>query len=157
MHLYRSVRSWRRCALAFAIALATAGAVVVTVPPVAANATISSCDAHQFCMWQNANYNNNQSGSYWARTYGNYTNFAWHYVGDSFNDQASSVYNSRSYRVGVNRDDNPASGTFKYCWPGQYKNSNLTLINWPGGGGGVNDSISAWWFSDNSSNCGPGF
>jgi hypothetical protein len=156
MHLHRSARSWRRCALAFASALATAGALVVTMPSVAAQASISQCHAHQFCMWQNSNYNNNVPGSFWYRTYGSYTNYAWHYVGDSFNDQASSVYNARSYKVGVNKNY-PGSATYKYCWGGQYQNANLTTLNWPGGGGGVNDSISAWWFSGTSSSCGPGF
>jgi hypothetical protein len=156
MRLHRSARSWRRCALAFASALAAATALVVTVPSGAAQASISQCKAHQFCMWQNVNYNNNQPGSFWYRTYGSYTNYAWHYVGDSFNDQASSVYNARSYKVGVNKDY-PGSSTYKYCWGGQYQNANLTTLNWPNNGGGVNDSISAWWFSGTSSSCGPGF
>ncbi len=162
MRSHRSARSWRRCALAFASALAAAGALVVTVPSGAAQASISQCYAHEFCMWQNYAYNNYQSGSFWFKTYGSEPNYTWHYVGNatngsSFNDQARSVYNARSYRIGVNKDDNPASSTYKLCWGGQYQNSNLLSINWPNNGGTVNDSISAYWFSGTSSSCGPGF
>ena len=160
MHLHRSARWWRRCVLVCASALAAAAALAVTVPSAPAQASISQCSAHRFCMWQNYNYNNNVPGTFWYRTYGSYTNYAWHYVGNSFNDEATSVYNERAYKVGVNKDY-PGSSVYKICWPGGYKNSNLNSstnpLYWPQGGGKVNDSISSWWFSGTSSSCGPGF
>lgn len=158
MRSHRSARSWRRYALAFASALAVAGALVLTVPSAPAQATITACKAHQFCMWQNYAYNNYQSGSFWSRTYGSWTNYNWHYVGNAFNDEATSVYNKRAYKVGVDRDY-PASSAYKLCWPGGYQNSNLNNppLYFPYDGGKVNDNISAWWFSATSSSCGSGF
>lgn len=163
MHSRLSARSLRRCTLALASALAAAGALLVTVPSVPAQASgggISQCKAHRFCMWSNYNYNNNVPGTFWYRTYGKYTNYTWHYVGNNINDKATSVYNARSYKVGVNKDS-PGSSVYRICWPGGYRNQNLNdpqhLLMWPQGGGKVNDSISSWWFSGTSSSCGPGF
>lgn len=157
MHLHRSARSWRRCALAFASALAAATALLVTVPSVAAQASQSQCPAHSFCMWQNYDYNNEVSGTFWYRTYGSVTNYAWHFVGNAtngtgFNDQATSLWNNRAYDVGVNKDYNPVSGTDRYCYGGGTALSNLVTRNWPDGSP-ENDSISAFWFSATSSGC----
>jgi len=104
-------------------------------------------------MWQNYNYNNTVSGGFWAYTYGNYATFTWFYVGDSANDQASSLYNNRLWRTAINIDYNPASITDRYCLAGGYTNSNLQNNRWPDGRA-ENDSISAFWHSTYTTSCG---
>jgi hypothetical protein len=157
MHLHRSARSWCLLALAFVSVLAAAMALTATVPSVVAQASQSDCHSGQFCMWQNYDYNNEVSGTFWSRTYGTVSNYSWHFVGNAnngnaFNDKATSLYNNRAFDVGVNKDFNPVSGTDRYCYGGGLAISNLVTRNWPDGSA-ENDSISAYWFSGTSSGC----
>jgi hypothetical protein len=161
MRSHRLTRPWRRCALALAAALAVAWMVPsgaaqasTATPAVAPSpASIGQCPAHSFCMWQNYNYNNSVSGGFWYYTYGNYALFTWFYVGDSANDQATSLYNNRAWATGINKDYNPASIDDRYCLAGGYQNADLVPYAWHDGSG-ENDSISAFWHSTYPSSCG---
>ncbi len=163
MHPYRFTRAWHRRVLALAAALTfawvavpSAAAQASTAAPASAlqPASIGQCPAHSFCMWQNYNYNNTVSGGFWAYTLNNpWGVYNWYYVGDNANDQATSIYNARSWRTGIDKDYNPASTRDVYCLGGGYANSNLTQNRWPDGSS-ENDSISAFWFSTTTTSCG---
>jgi hypothetical protein len=170
MHFRRPARTSGLYALTLAAALAASW---VAVPSAAAQSTSTSarqrassaftpaskdqCGLHDFCMWQNADYNDNQSGSFWVYPYADFTPDKWYSVNSDGNtgadNQASSVYNNRGFKVGVNKDWNPVSTTLRLCWPGNYSSNDLvTAGNWPDGSG-LNDSISAIWLSDSSTSC----
>ena len=75
----------------------------------------SQCPQGWFCMWQDAYYNfNSGGGRYWAWYPGmpgyNDRYNTWFYVGNSANDQASSVWNRTSHAVYISEYWPPRSG-----------------------------------------------
>lgn len=168
MYFRRATRSWRRRALVLAAVLASAAAVLSSTNAQASTAAVlrplsiqaplslNDCPAHSFCLWQNYSYNNYGAGGFWAYDYNTNPHLEWLFVGAEANDQASSLYNNRAYKVGINKDANPPSALNKLCLGGGTQDSLLTEKLWPDNTE-VNDSISAIWFSQNSTDCGAGF
>jgi hypothetical protein len=162
MHPHRFTRAWHRCVLALAAALAfawvaaplgTAQASTAAQTSAVAPMSKSQCPGHSFCMWQNYDYNNTVSGGFWSYTYNNpWGILEWYYVGDNANDKATSIFNNRGWRTGINKDVNPASTVDVYCRAGGYYDSDLVGNHWPDGSS-ENDSISAFWFSYDNTSC----
>jgi hypothetical protein len=106
----------------------------------------SQCAYGYFCMWQDSNY----SGIIWSRSG---VDDNWRYVGDGFNDRASSMWNRRSLSSWVDADY-PAGNRYACMGGGGgWYYSDLSQDHWPNLDG-TNDSVSSdWMASSNYSNC----
>ncbi|MBY6307472.1 hypothetical protein CRV15_30755 (plasmid) [Streptomyces clavuligerus] len=96
MEQHGSLRS-RLTTLAGALTLVLAGA---TVQAPAASASLADCPPHQFCAWEHINY----EGSFIA------TDHSVAYVGQVFNDKATSLWNRTDWYVTIYPDANYGGG-----------------------------------------------
>lgn len=101
--------------------------------------SLANCSGtgQNLCLWKDSNY----SGGMWYFNTGEWGSNVWRYVGDAANDQASSVYNNRSYVSYLAKDSPPGANTV--CLPVQWATSNLSSFGWPDGSN-MNDSVSAF-------------
>ncbi len=125
------------------IAMTPALALTLFALPSATPAYAYSCGGGYLCTWQNSfeggtqwnfHVTSGQPGTYW-----------W-YVGNTPNDQISSIHNSTVSKGWFNKDCLAGS---QYTWVGSGASANNLANNlWPNGTS-MNDSISAWAISTN--------
>jgi hypothetical protein len=93
-----------------------------------------------FCIWDNANYSG--TFTFWANSVYPYTSEnTWHYVGNAYNDIASSLYNDRNLSTYISADYPPSNNW--YCLPQFSVASNLADDYWPNGSD-MNDTLSSF-------------
>ena len=118
---------------------------VVAAPATSAHAEDSlGCANSSICGWWNANY----EGSQWTRTLSAENENTWRYVGETFNDEISSLDNHRAHITWVSQSY-PQDG-LDLCMASEARWPNLTTHRW-GGGNSANDSMSSFFMSSESS------
>jgi hypothetical protein len=129
-----------------AVFAATAAAFTPSGPnPADIPQAMSQCPQYRLCMWQDSGY----SGIVFTAGGEDTT---WQYVGDGFNDLASSIWNTRTNASWVNRywpaghDDACIGGG------GGWYYNNLYYNLWPQDSSGANDTISSYWVSEKTFN-----
>ncbi len=150
-------------ALATALAIpAIAGAAQGYPPPQGGSPTIvtpgvlppgavspdsfSDCPSSTYwlCAWQNSGY----SGGFWKYNTYYWGAYKWNYVGNSANDQFSSLYNHRPHASYVNRDSPPSN--FTACLSADIAYANLANASYPEYPyPGMNDTISSFDLLEN--------
>jgi len=99
--------------------------------------SFGECDSYGLCMWQDINY----GGLFWMYPSTGHKN-DWLYVGDWFNDRASSLYNRRTNGTLVSRAYPPSMPDI-VCVRAGIAYADLTQYLWPSGRN-VNDTISGF-------------
>jgi hypothetical protein len=127
----------------------TAPAQAAPAVSVVPNVGAPTCPGSTFCMWLDLNYGNNGNDTHWFYPYSNATANQWHYVGDSANDKASSIYGNRAwttaYAVDFPVHTSGGSPTQWACLLGGHGIANLGNQEWLNHAD-MNDSISAYYF-----------
>jgi Peptidase inhibitor family I36 len=140
----------RRRLLSTGLLAAATALCALAWAPTSALAAKSDCSDFgygTFCMWQNAQY----TGTLFVVFYGSVPSNQYNYVGATFNDEASSLYNYRNtYRTWVAYNAN-GSGP-QACIDKLGSESDLAYALWPNGDV-ANDTISSYNLTSNSSTC----
>jgi hypothetical protein len=143
-------RTLRRAVIGFA-----AVSLIALASPGASMAAKSACEAYgegNFCLWQDSYY------SPLAWVWGEVHHDPWGqyiYVGDTFNDKASSLYCYRNlYVCWVGKNAHPATqGGPTACIGLGASYSDLSFYLWPDVSGGANDTISSVELSSWRTSC----
>lgn len=136
----------------FAIAAITACGVFMGTASGATASGANDCYGTypNFCMWHDSSY----MGTMWTWNTNKNSHNTWLYVGSAANDQASSLFNERSYVTYVDIDYPASIGTqYEKCWGPNVQVANLGPYEWPGTSLTMNDDISSVDILNNETAC----